>query len=222
MNLHPIINRLKLFAYHDKLFLNVPAYLKAFDSLSFDVRPEKPAYDLIFAFVFSIDQFTAILKQTIDERLLRPEGYLYIAYPKKGNRRYISYIGRDEFFKPAHMNYKGYAMNSKLKFNKLAALDETFTCIGLKHFPNTKPRRSAPSQCISDYVVRLPDLRQRLTESAPELLEFFDSLPEGYRHDWARYVYAVRLVETSNKRFLIMTQALEQGYKSIDLYRRRQ
>jgi hypothetical protein len=189
--------------------------------MPFDSRIEKPAYDLIFAFIFSLEEFSDLLRQIIADSLLRPDGYLYIAYPKKGNKRYDCYIGRDDFFEPACIDAEGFALNSRIKFNKMVAFDETFTCIGLKHIASPAKKSSAPSQCIADYVDRVADLRNLWNEADPEVLSLYDALTPGYQRDWARFVYSVRSEETRIKRLGEMAQALSEGYKSIDLYRRR-
>ncbi|MDR2534084.1 MAG: YdeI/OmpD-associated family protein [Tannerellaceae bacterium] len=221
MTTHPIVAKLKLNGYADKLFLNVPPHVQAFEGMDFDLSPQKSSYDLIFAFIFSINEFISLLRQVIAGNLLNKDGYLYVAYPKKGNKTYDCHIGRDDFFGPAGMDADGFVMNSRIKFNKMVAFNETFTCIGLKHISAVVPKTSAPSQCVADYVDRIPDLCAYWSAANPSILAIFNALTPGYRRDWARFVYGVRSGETSLRRLEEMAKALGEGFKSIDLYRRK-
>jgi uncharacterized protein YdeI (YjbR/CyaY-like superfamily) len=56
---------------------------------------------------------------------------------------------------------------------------------------------------------------------SPDVLAFYQSLTPGYRKDWARYVYSAVQEETREKRREEMKVILGEGYKSIDLYRRK-
>ncbi len=213
-----IIKKFGIEKFDKKLILNKPADISDFDGISFDTAPGKDKRDLIFAFIFSLNEFTDLLKTVIDNDLLNPNGVLYFAYPKKGNKQYAEYIGRDDFFGPADMNDEGYAGESSIKFNKMAAFNDVFTVIGLKH--ETKKKKPAqPSQCVGDYIERIPDVRTHF-ERNDEVLAAFDKLTPGYQRDWARYVFGVKNADTTEKRFAEMEQILKQGYKSIDLFRR--
>ena len=212
-----IISKLKILGFNDKLILNKPQNLDAFDGIIFDTSVSKPKYDIVFAFIFALDEFSEIVKMAIEKDLINANGYLYFAYPKKGNKQYKEYIGRDDFFTSVHMDKDGFVNGSKLKFNKMVAFNDTFTCIGLKHEKKTKPK-TQPSQCIADYIDRIPELQQYFSENK-EVTEMFDKLTPGYRRDWARYVYGVKNEETKAKRLAEMEDILKKGYKSIDLYR---
>ncbi|MDR2497620.1 MAG: YdeI/OmpD-associated family protein [Tannerellaceae bacterium] len=216
-----LTEKLRLHAYPDKLLLNLPAHVTAFEGITFDSRIAKPDYDLILAFIFSLDEFSALLRQTISDKLLRPDGYLYIAYPKKGNKIYDSHIGRDDFFRQGYVDAEGFVFGSSIRFNRMLAFDDTFTCIGLKNIVTPARKSSAPSQCIADYVDRIPELRNIWSQTDPDILSRYDALTPGYQRDWARYIFSVRTEETRLKRLAHMALALAAGYKSIDLYRRR-
>ena len=153
----------------------------------------------------------------IEKDLINPNGYLYFAYPKKGNKQYTEYIGRDDFFTSVNMDKDGFVNGSKLKFNKMVAFNDTFTCIGLKFETKTK-QKTQPSQCVADYIDRIPELQQYFSENRG-VTEMFDKLTPGYQRDWARYVYGVKNEETKVKRLAEMEDVLKNGYKSIDLYR---
>jgi hypothetical protein len=213
-----IIKKFGIEKFDQKLIMNLPADIQDFDGMSFGTAFDKSHYDLIFAFVFSLEEFAGLLEKVINDNLLNPNGVLYFAYPKKGNKRYKEYIGRDDFFGKVSMDSDGYINDSPIKFNKMAAFDDVFTVIGLKHEPKRK-KTSQPSQCVGDYVERIPELRKHF-ENHPEVLASFDRLTAGYQRDWARYVFGVKNAATADKRLSEMENILKQGYKSVDLYKR--
>jgi uncharacterized protein YdeI (YjbR/CyaY-like superfamily) len=75
------------------------------------------------------------------------------------------------------------------------------------------------SQCVDDYIALIPNIELDLMDP-PVLLAFYQSLSEGYRKDWARYVYSAKQEVTKEKRREEMKMILGAGYKSRDLYRR--
>ena len=213
-----IIKKFSIEKYNQKLVLNMPADISDFEGMSFSVVMNKDNYDMIFAFIFSLNEFTNLLETVIDSNMLNPGGILYFAYPKKGNKQYKEYIGRDDFFGKVNMDSDGYVNDSPIKFNKMAAFNDVFTVIGLKHEPKRK-KSSQPSQCVSDYVSRIPDIRNHF-EGNPEILTLFDQLTPGYQRDWARYLFGVKNETTTDKRFVEMEDILKQGYKTVDIYKR--
>ena len=215
-----VIRKFGIEKYSQKLLLNKPDNISDFDGIAFNTALDNEQYDLIFAFIFSLDGFNGLLKTVIDKNLLNPAGMLYFAYPKKGNKQYKEYIGRDDFFATVKMDSDGYVDDSMIKFNKMAAFNDVFTVIGLKCEPKKKVKSSQPSQCVSDYVEHIPNIRKYF-EGNEKVLSFFDNLTPGYQRDWARYVYGVKSSDTTAKRFEEMENILEQGFKSVDLYRRR-
>jgi hypothetical protein len=212
------IKKFAIDKFSKKTILNKPADVKDFDGLLFAATLGKERQDLIFAFIFSLDEFVKLLKTVIEKKLLNPNGELYFVYPKKGNKQYKEFIGRDDFFPVAAMDDDGYVFNSLVKFNKMVAFSEVFTAIGLKHFEKRK-KSTAPSQRTGDYAERIPELRKHFAKNK-EVLAFFDKLTPGYQRNWARYVFGVKNLATTEKRFAEMENILKQGYKSVDLYRR--
>lgn len=213
-----ITKRLQLEKYADKLLLNKPDNVHEFDVLVYEATEKKQAYDLIITFVFSLDQFMETLQHVIDKNLLKPDGALFFAYPKKGNKEYKEYIGRDDFFERVEVDEDGYVKNSQLKFFKMVALNDTFTIIGLKYQAIRKSRANQLSQCVSDYIDRIPDL-QKYFAKEKDIITFFNSLTPGYQRGWARFVYSTRSETTIAKRLAEMRNIISQKYKSIDLYK---
>jgi len=133
-----------------------------------------------------------LVNRVIENHELNKNGYLYIAYPKKGNKVYPTFIHRDDLMKGLGADEAGYVGNSTIKFARMVALDDLFTVVGLKEDSKNKNRPSAkPSQRVDDYVHYIPEVERDL-ENHPELLAFFRSLSPGYRKDWARYIYSAK------------------------------
>lgn len=159
------------------------------------------------------------MKLIIEKNYLDNKGYLYLAYPKKDNKVYSTYIHRDDLLSGLGADEEGYVLNSNIKFSRMVALDDIFTVVGLKEDSKAKKGTSTKaSQCVDDYIDLIPQIEKDL-EDAPELLAFYQSLTPGYKKDWARYVYSAKQEATKAKRRDEMKQILGEGYKSRDLYR---
>lgn len=81
-------------------------------------------------------------------------------------------------------------------------------------------KTSAASQCVSDYVENIKDVEVLLAKH-PNELQFYQSLTPGYQKDWARHIFLAKQQQTREKRAQQMVEILSQGYKSIDLFRRK-
>lgn len=218
-----IIKKLNLLKHPTKLLLNKPEDIKEFDGLEFDTELKKSKYDLIFIFVFTLEQMSHYLQMIIDTQALNDNGYVYFAYPKKNNPKYKEYIDRDSIFPHLSVDDDGYALNSQIKFARMVSLDDVFTVVGLK--AQTKKLKKSDStkssQCVDDYIDNIADI-QRYLDNDPAVLEVYNKLTPGYQKDWARYVYSAKRSETQEKRLLEMKDVIVQGYKTMDLYRRKQ
>ncbi|MCI6618452.1 MAG: YdeI/OmpD-associated family protein [Prevotella sp.] len=212
-----LFRKLDLAKYARKAIIDCPEDVQAFDGIDFDRTLGAGRYDLVFHFIFSLDEFAARVHDLIRQDRINPGGVAFFAYPKKGNRRYDTYIGRDDFFTVIDMDNDGYVDDSDLKFNKMVAFNDVFTVIGLKHAHKRRQSRQ-PSQCVSAYVDRLPELIERLS-AHPDALARFNSLTPGYQRGWARYVFGVSAEATVVRHLQEMADILVQGYKSVDLYR---
>lgn len=178
-------------------------------------------YEMIFAFVLDMPSLQQLVKKVIEGDHLAEGGLLYVAYPKKGNKVYETYIHRDELFDGVGADNEGYIGTSSLKFNRMVGMNEVFTVVGFKNErKKTAAASSRPSQLVEDYVAYLPNIEEDLS-GAPNELAFYRSLAPGYRKDWARFVYSAVQEATREKRRAEMIAILAQGYKSLDLYRRR-
>jgi len=215
-----VIEKLNLQKYVNKLILHKPEQIDEFQDLEYDATIKKDQYDLIFSFIFSLEEFTQELQTVIAKQLLEDNGYLYFAYPKKNNKEYKEYIDRDSFISALPTNEEGFVLNSNIKFARMVSLNDVFTIVGLKSTPK-KTKKSASSknsQCVDDYIPNIEDIKQYLQKNE-ELLKKYNELTPGYQKDWARYIYSAKRKETQEKRQLEMETVLGEGYKTIELYK---
>lgn len=218
-----IVEKLKLNKYSSIAITNLPDSEKAYFSnlKEYDSDFNKDKYDLIFTFVFNINGLKEAIIEIIKKDRLNNNGYLYIAYPKKGNKVYPDFVHRDEIFPSLNVdvNGDGYVGDSNIKFARMVSLDETFTIVGLKEAGSSKGKSStASSQCVDDYVKYISEIEVYLSNN-PVLSKFYKNLTPGYRKDWARYVYSAKQEATRKKRLSEMEMILSKGFKTKELYR---
>lgn len=216
-----VAEKLNFQKYPTKLIMNIPEGFVEFKELGFDSRIEKDKYNMIFVFIYTLEEFSDYLKLVLEKRLLDNKGYLFFAYPKKKNPRYDTYIDRDSFFDEVPMDEDGYVYDSTIKFARMVSLNEVFTVIGLKSEARKSSKSAKPekSQRVDDYIHNVEDIRKYLNDKA-ELLQRYNELTLGYQKDWARYVYSAKKKETQEKRISEMETILSEGFKTIDVYRR--
>jgi hypothetical protein len=216
-----IVEKLNLKKYKKIAVLHLPNGADYLAELTdYDTELADHAYDLIFAFVLDMDSLKKLVKKVIDENYLNKNGYLFLAYPKKGNKVYPTYIHRDELLDGLGADENGYVGTRSIKFARMVGLDDVFTVVGLKEDSKSKNHTSAKaSQCVDDYIGFISDVEKDLQDT-PDLLAFYQSLTQGYRKDWARYVYSAKQEGTKAKRRDEMKMILGKGFKSRDLYRR--
>lgn len=217
-----IVEKLNLQKYDQVAILNKPEGTDYLAELtSFDTSLER-AYDLIFAFVLDMASLKELVDQVIEHQHLKSNGYLFAAYPKKGNKVYPTFIHRDDLLSGLGSDENGYVGTSNIKFARMVGLDDVFTVVGLKEDAKGKDKLSTkPSQSVDDYISFIPHVEQDLAD-APELLANYQSLTQGYRKDWARYIYSAKQEATRAKRREEMKMILQAGYKSRELYRQGQ
>ncbi|TFB22875.1 hypothetical protein E3U55_06450 [Filobacillus milosensis] len=209
-----IKQKLKLDQFSNFVVINEPEDYDTFEGYSNEYSKE---HDGIFVFVESLDDMKEKIKEIINQKYLIENGYIYLAYPKKGNKRYDSYIHRDDIF-PALDTKDGFVLGSDIKFAKVMSLDDTFTIMGLKRVGKSTKKSKASSQKVSDYENLVGDV-EGLLKDHPEELKFYQSLTPGYRKDWARFIFSAKQQKTRDKRANQMVEVLSQGYKTMDLFR---
>ncbi len=220
-----IVDKLNLRKFGRTVLLHVPAGSDYFAELAgYDTEFGEGEYALIVDFVLDLDELRRSVRHVIEHRKLEMGGYLFAAYPKKGNKKYATYIHRDDLLGGLGSDEDGYIGDSDVKFARMIGLDDVFTIVGFKREAREKhrtARASKPSQRVEDYVGLVPSIEQDLAD-APEQLAFYRSLTPGYQTDWARYVYSAKQEDTRAKRREEMRHILGAGCKSRELYRQAQ
>ena len=217
-----IVEKLKLLKYDQVAVLNKPEGTDYLAELTGYDTSLKRKYDLIFAFVLDMASLRELVDRVIEHQHLKSNGYLFAAYPKKGNKVYPTFIHRDDLLSGLGSDENGYVGTSDIKFARMVGLDDVFTVVGLKEDAKGKDKLSTkPSQSVDDYISFIPHVEQDLAD-APELLANYQSLTQGYRKDWARYIYSAKQEATRAKRREEMKMILQAGYKSRELYRQSQ
>ena len=191
------------------------ADLEAYDT---DLDSEK--YDLIFAYVLTLEELKARVWDTINAERLNPEGYLYIAYPKIGNKTYATSVHRDAIFPSLGVDDgNGFVGDSTLKFARMVKLDDTFTLVGMKNDVKGKGKPAKTSSGnVADYEKFIPDLKKYLDTGHPAAAKLYAELTPGYQRDWARYIYSAKQAATQEKRKAEMLDILGKGHKTKNLY----
>ncbi|KON88791.1 hypothetical protein AF332_19630 [Sporosarcina globispora] len=212
-----IIDKLKLSKYNNMAVLNQPNDYDIFNGFQTELSGE---HDSIFIFAYTVDEMVDHTQRVIKEDQLLEKGYLFFAYPKKGNKRYETFVHRDDIFPAMKVGEDGYVGNSDVKFSRMVSMDDVFTVVGLKREKKKEKKSSAPSQCVADYEDNVKDVEKRLADY-PDVLRFYQELTPGYQRDWARYIFSVKQQKTREKREEQMVEILSQGYKSVDLFRQK-
>ncbi|MED3571104.1 YdeI/OmpD-associated family protein [Cytobacillus praedii] len=214
-----IVEKLNLQKYQKAAVLNLPEGADYLAELADYDKELADTYDLIFAFVLDMESLQSVVNDVIQNNYLNKNGYIFLAYPKKGNKVYPTFIHRDDLLAGLGADEDGYVGASNIKFARMVGLDDIFTVVGLKEDSKGKNSVSTKaSQCVDDYIEMIPEIERDLQER-PNLLAFYQSLTPGYRKDWARYVYSAKQDATKAKRREEMKEILEKGFKSRELYR---
>ncbi|KKE77942.1 hypothetical protein DTX80_14380 [Bacilli bacterium] len=212
-----IIDKLKLTKYKNMAVLNQPSDYDLFNGYKTSLSKE---HDAIFVFVETLDEMVNYTERIINEGQLLEKGYLFFAYPKKGNKRYDTFVHRDDIFPAMKVTEDGYVGNSDVKFSRMVSMDDVFTVVGLKREKKKGKKSLASSQCVADYEDNIKDIK-KLLANHPNELKFYQELTPGYQRDWARYIFSAKQQKTREKRQAQMVDILSLGYKSIDLYRQK-
>lgn len=212
-----IVEKLNLTKYKQKVILNRPN--KEYFSELQQVQEELPLnpVDLMIVFVTNAAEFKSIVSQVIEKQLLVNNGLLYVAYPKKGNKKYETFVHRDEIFPTLGVGEDGYIAGTTYKFNRMVSLDEVFTIVGIKHSEKKETSKVRNTQSVNIYIDFIPQVEAALS-SNKKASQFFSELTPGYKKDWARYIFSAKQEETQAKRKVEMMMILEKGFKSRTLY----
>ncbi|MFK4566762.1 YdeI/OmpD-associated family protein [Enterococcus sp. UD-01] len=212
-----IVEKLKLSKFEKRVVLNKPEAHYLADLPSAETVFPKQAVDLLFVFVQTMKEFQEIVAKVSATAALKEQGMLYIAYPKKGNQKYETFVHRDEIFPTLKVREEdGYVEGTTLKFNRMVSLDEIFTVVGIKNMPKQQKKTTA-SASVKDYISFLPEV-EAIVSADPEVQAFYHQLTPGYKKEWARYIFSAKQAATQEKRKAEMLTILKQGYKTKALY----
>jgi hypothetical protein len=213
-----IIDKLNLNKFTNMAVINQPS---DYDVFTEQMTAFSKDHDAIFIFVKTMDEMVTHTQFILNhEKLLLEKGYLFFAYPKKGNTRYETFVHRDEIFPAMKVGEDGYVGNSDIKFARMVSMDDIFTVVGLKLEKKKIKKTAAASQCVADYEDKVKDVKALLADH-PSELTFYKSLKPGYQKDWARYIFSAKQQQTRDKRQQQMVDILSQGYKTMDLFRQK-
>lgn len=113
----------------------------------------------------------------------------------------------------------GYIKETAYKFNRMIALDENYTLVGVRHLSLAKSSSARRADArVSTYLDKVADILNYLADY-PKEADFYKGLTPGYQRDWARYVYSAKTEATIQKRLDEMVMILGKGYKTKELYR---
>ncbi|PEA56079.1 hypothetical protein CON64_05480 [Bacillus pseudomycoides] len=212
-----IIDKLKLTKFKNMAVINQPSDYNIFTEQKTTLSKE---HDAIFIFVEMLDEMVTHTQSILNnEQVLLEKGYIFFAYPKKGNKRYETFIHRDEMFPAMNVGEDGYIGSSDIKFARMVSMDDVFTVVGLKREKKKEKKTAAASQCVADYENNVKDVEALLADH-PNELKFYQNLTPGYQKDWARNIFSAKQQQTRDKRYQQMVDILSQGYKTLDLFRR--
>lgn len=213
-----IIDKLKLNKYNKLAVINEPDDYDLFKDNPLELTGD---HDAIFIFIETIEDMVKHSHEIIEKQFLAEKGYLFFAYPKKGNKRYSTYVHRDEIFPALKVDEEdGFIPGSDLKFSRMVSMDDVFTVVGLKREKKKLSKSAAASQSVADYEENVTEV-ENLLSGFPVELSFYQSLTPGYKRDWARHIFSAKQQKTRDKRTEQMIEILSQGYKSVDLYRQK-
>ncbi|MFD2387348.1 hypothetical protein [Enterococcus rivorum] len=175
-----IVEKLNLTKYKQKVILNRPN--KEYFSELQQVQEELPLnpVDLMIVFVTNAEEFKSIVSQVIEKQLLVNNGLLYVAYPKKGNKKYETFVHRDEIFPTLGVGEDGYIAGTTYKFNRMVSLDEVFTIVGIKNSEKKETSKVRNTQSVNNYVDFIPQVEAALS-SNEKVRQFFSELTPGYK-----------------------------------------
>src|SRR4051812_30564050 len=104
-----IVEKLSLQKYENVAVLHLPEgsdYLV--ELTNYDTELTGSKYDLIFAFVLDMESLKALVNKVIEKNSLNENGYIFLAYPKKGNKQYATFIHRDDLLDGLGADENGY------------------------------------------------------------------------------------------------------------------
>lgn len=175
---------------------------------------------MAIAFVYSLEEMREVILHLHNQQILIEKGDVYLIYPKLKNKLGHPAIHRDAIFPFLQVDDEtGYIKGTAYKFNRMIALDENYTLVGVRHLSLVKSSSAKRAEArVSTYLDKVADILNYLVDY-PKEADFYKGLTPGYQRDWARYVYSAKTEATIQKRLDEMVMILGKGYKTKELYR---
>lgn len=211
-----ILQKIKLDSFKHLCLLHIPSDLES-QFKQYSTVECTQNHDALFCFTTSNQAFFENLESLVKSDLLSDKGTLFIAYPKKGNKKYSSYVHRDEIFPKVAMDDDGFIYNSFYRFNRMLGFNDEFTLLEIKKELNFKPSSKVSMQG-KNYLQFIPMVEAYL-EKDENALRIYQSLTPGYKKDWAVYMYSTQNEITRLKRYEECIKILNLGFKNMTLYR---
>lgn len=209
-----LVKKLKMDKYNQISLLQDAKEDSPFSAFSKESDPS----DLCVVYVYSLEEMKEMIQSLFQSKKLKVGGQFFLLYPKMTNKLGHTPIGRDDIFPFLKVDENGYVPGTKMKFNRMLALDQNYTLLGLKLTDKIEvPSANKPSQKVADYVSHIPNIKAYL-QAHPDQLAFFEELTPGYQRGWARYIYSAKTSITQEKRQAEMIAILKAGFKSKELY----
>lgn len=180
--------------------------------LSYPPIEETKSYDKIFVYAHSLEDMRRSLSYIHKTSSLRPQGSIFILYPKLKNPAGITGIHRDLIFPYLGVGEDGVVAEMPYMFYKMISGGEVYTVIGLRGVGH-KAKSSHGQLTVAQYEKYLPELLSLLST---EDRAAFERLPAGYQRGWVVYVYSPRMAATRVRRHAYMLEAVRRGYKTVE------
>ena len=204
-----LINKLYIRQKQQGLILNSPdALLESFEGLDFRTRPEPSLQaDFFIAFTHNLNDLQSLLP--VARKQLKPEGRLWIAYPKKSGDL-DSDLDRDKISTVVDQ--------AGLYPNRMVSMNENWSMMSLadkkKQQKDSTFGQDPPGvDRVSKTVIPPEDLKKAFRQS-PEAEAFFNTLAFSHKREYVGWIHDAKKVETRKRRICKTIELLSAGKKS--------
>ncbi len=189
--------------------LNQPDKAHDLDGVIYTTKLTKN-HDRIISFVFNYEDLVKIILEVDKKDYLEEKGMLVVAYPKKTNKVFDTYLERDICMEKMTITGQNYVLETKLKFNGLLAYNDEFSAwTFLKRTPKNNENLGTPKE---REWIGVEELLKIIDNNI--ILEKFNQLSLGYQRQWTNYVMSAKTAPTREKRLLEMYDLIMSGVKS--------
>lgn len=209
-------DKLKLNKSQQIAIINLPNYLIDVFDVPFQTELNG-TFDCILGFVTDLEKLDLFIKNTLEQKLLKNNGIVFVAYPKLKNNLGIEGLPRDAIYPLFKIDEEtGFISNTLLRFNTLISLDDNYTVIGFKYDSQGKQKQQKNNRG-RDLQAFVTEIEKTLANDK-RISQLFRNLSQGYKNNWANYIFSANNDELKAKRLQEMKLILGLGYKSRDYY----